>query len=241
MSVYAVGKKAFGFCDRCGFRYPLDELRKETVNAFKIDSKVCEECWDPDHPQNKLGKENPSDPQALFDPRPDTGLTASRYGDSILWDFDSDREYWMGLAGQPPWSGGEIVLTTSSSGLDVYVERRDFTDSSAVSVDASTYKYIRVRVKRTSEWVSSASTDGWLGRLWWNDDGAYTSSKSKDVLQPVWTEMGDPYHILTWDLSQDSNWTGTIDKLKINFNQIGSGTWTSVGSYTIDYIRAEES
>ena len=97
MSAYAVGKKAFGFCDRCGFRYPLDELRKETVNAFKIDLRVCEECWDPDHPQNKLGKENPSDPRhcSIRDPTqvlPQVGTGTAFSGTLIQtgntgWDF----------------------------------------------------------------------------------------------------------------------------------------------------------
>ena len=113
--------------------------------------------------------------------------------------------------------------------------------SSAVSIDASVYKYIRVRLKRTSPWVSSANTDGWLGRLRWNDvSGGFLSTKELYLPQPAWATMGDPYHIMTWDLSEQVNWTGTVDKLQIYFNQIGSGTWTSPGSYTLDRIRAEE-
>ena len=41
---------------------------------------VCEECWDPDHPQNHLGREPVNDPQALRNPRPDKSLTESRFG-----------------------------------------------------------------------------------------------------------------------------------------------------------------
>lgn len=243
MSSYAVGKRAFGFCDRCGFRYPLNELKKESVNLSEVDLKVCPSCWDPDHPQNQLGRMKTSDPQALEGPRPDTSQTASRYGDSIRWDFDSDREYWMGDGFTPSWSGGEIVLTTTSR--DVYLERSGNlgSNSSAVSVDSSTYKYIRVRIKRTSEWIPSISTATWSGRLYWANPGepSFGFSKSNGISEPVWTEMGDPYHILTWDLSQDSDWTGTIDKLRIYLTKKNPVfSWTS-GSYTIDYIRAEES
>jgi len=78
MSAYAVGKKAIGDCDRCGFQYPLHELRKETVNEFQINLKVCPQCWDPDQPQNLLGRFPITDAQALRDPRPDQGAAESR-------------------------------------------------------------------------------------------------------------------------------------------------------------------
>ena len=45
MSAYAEGKKAFGFCDRCGFRYKLKELKAETVNLASTNLLVCPECW----------------------------------------------------------------------------------------------------------------------------------------------------------------------------------------------------
>ena len=78
MSSYAVGKRAIGDCDRCAFQFPLHELRKETVNQFQTNFKVCPECWDPDQPQNQLGRWPFEDPQALRDPRPDLGLAESR-------------------------------------------------------------------------------------------------------------------------------------------------------------------
>ena len=78
MSAYAVGRKAIGICDRCGFEYPLHELRKETINQFQVNLKVCPQCWDPDQPQTLLGKFPITDAQALRDPRPDTGAAESR-------------------------------------------------------------------------------------------------------------------------------------------------------------------
>jgi hypothetical protein len=74
---FARGKFAFGFCDRCGFRFDLGELKKEIVAGVMTQVKVCPECWDPDHPQLMLGKVQVNDPQALYEPRPDNGQIAS--------------------------------------------------------------------------------------------------------------------------------------------------------------------
>ena len=78
MSVFAKGRKAYGFCDRCGFRYPLNELRKEIVDQRPNGLKVCETCLDIDHPQLQLGKFRIYDPEALQDPRPDISQNTSR-------------------------------------------------------------------------------------------------------------------------------------------------------------------
>ena len=78
MADYAAGNKALGICDRCGFEYLLHELRKEVIDLFDTNIKVCPVCWDPDQPQNLLGRFPVSSPQALRNPRPDTGAAASR-------------------------------------------------------------------------------------------------------------------------------------------------------------------
>jgi len=86
---FASGTKAIGYCDRCGFQYLLSELRSEVVNMEETDIKACPECWDPDQPQNQLGRRQFSDPQALRNPRP-TGGTAGRDLDSAYrWDFST--------------------------------------------------------------------------------------------------------------------------------------------------------
>lgn len=74
---YAKGKRAFGFCDRCGFRYDLGELQFQPVRGRNTNLKVCHECLDQDHPQLFLGMIPVNDPQALRDPRPDTSRQAS--------------------------------------------------------------------------------------------------------------------------------------------------------------------
>jgi hypothetical protein len=76
---FASGKKAIAECDVCGFRYKLRELRDVYVKGRNTHIKACPQCWDPDHPQLKLGQYPVSDPQAIRDPRPDfTGYAESR-------------------------------------------------------------------------------------------------------------------------------------------------------------------
>lgn len=79
---YAVGKKALGICDRCGFTYKLSELKYEVQDQKRTGNRVCTSCLDPDHPQFRLGEVDTSDSIGLFNPRPDTNRKdfASYYG-----------------------------------------------------------------------------------------------------------------------------------------------------------------
>lgn len=62
---YASGKYAYRMCDRCGQRYPYNEVREEWNGLM-----VCKaECWEPKHPQ--LEPKVYVDAQALYKPRPD--------------------------------------------------------------------------------------------------------------------------------------------------------------------------
>ena len=74
---YASGKFAHGFCDRCGQRYKLNELRKLVIKTKQVSIKVCRSCFDYDHPQLQLGMYPVYDPQALREPRPDTSYYQS--------------------------------------------------------------------------------------------------------------------------------------------------------------------
>jgi hypothetical protein len=75
---FASGKKAFGFCERCNFRFPLAKLKPESVRGNPKYNRVCKQCWDKDHPQNFQGMYPVDDPQALRRPAPDPSLAASR-------------------------------------------------------------------------------------------------------------------------------------------------------------------
>jgi hypothetical protein len=81
---YAKAKKAFGFCDRTGFRYPLKDLREQYVNRKPTGLLVGKDVLDIDQEQLRLGEVNASDPQSLRNPRPDTNLSESR----ALWSWN---------------------------------------------------------------------------------------------------------------------------------------------------------
>ena len=69
---FASGKYAIAECDRCGQQYKLKKLKMEVIKTKLYQLKVCEDCWDPDQPQLQLGMYPVNDPQALYQPRPDT-------------------------------------------------------------------------------------------------------------------------------------------------------------------------
>lgn len=72
-SRYASGKNAIAQCDRCGVRVKLKELRRQVIKTKLVPIKVCRSCYDPDHPQLRIGMYPVYDPQAVRDPRPETG------------------------------------------------------------------------------------------------------------------------------------------------------------------------
>lgn len=75
---YSSAKNTVGFCDRCGLRYRLSDLRPETVDSRQVDNLVCRECYDEDHPQYKVGRRLLPDPLPVRKPRPDPSLMDSR-------------------------------------------------------------------------------------------------------------------------------------------------------------------
>ena len=69
---YASGKWAWGVSDRSGFRYRLRDMKKEWTGAL-----VGPDEYEPKHPQLYPPRVGP-DPQALRNPRPETGLENQR-------------------------------------------------------------------------------------------------------------------------------------------------------------------
>ena len=69
---FASGKKSIAMCDRCGQQFKLKRLKEEVIKTKRFNLLVCDECWDPDHPQLQLGMYPVDDPQALRNPRRDT-------------------------------------------------------------------------------------------------------------------------------------------------------------------------
>ena len=102
MSSYVTGKRAYGFCDRTGFRYPLRDLVRQIEDGRWNGLLVGRDVVDQDQPQLKLGDVNASDAQALRYPRPDNSLDESR----ALFAFD-------------PVGGGNTALGSRTVGLDM--------------------------------------------------------------------------------------------------------------------------
>jgi|TARA_A100000172_G_scaffold15555_3_gene8165 hypothetical protein len=97
---YARAKKALGECDRCGFTYKLNELRYEVQDKTRNGLRVCKHCFDPDHPQLRVGDVDTSDVQSLFDARVDKGEKDS----TSYFSFD-------------PIGGGLDIFGSSTMGL----------------------------------------------------------------------------------------------------------------------------
>lgn len=102
---YALGKKALGDCDRCGFTYKLNDLKYEIEDGIRNGLRVCDDCLDIDHPQLKIGEVNTSDNQSLYNPRPDRGEKSS-------------TEYY----GFNPVSSTGLVLRTKTGTVKVSTE-----------------------------------------------------------------------------------------------------------------------
>ncbi len=99
---YASGKDAWGISDRSGRRYRLREMKVEWTGA-----KVGPDEFEPKHPQLYPPKAFP-DPQALRDPRPETGLSEQR---AVQWGWNP-----VGFAYIPGLSPPDNLVAQGSVG-----------------------------------------------------------------------------------------------------------------------------
>jgi hypothetical protein len=76
---FSSGKFAIAECDRCYFRYKLGDLKTQILKTKPYKIKVCDTCWDPDHPQLQLGMYPVNDPQAVREPRRDNSYIQSGF------------------------------------------------------------------------------------------------------------------------------------------------------------------
>lgn len=70
--------RAYGYCDKTGFRYPLADLKEEYENGRPTGRMVGKDVYDEDHPQNFLHTVVTDDPKPLPFTRPDLELDVSR-------------------------------------------------------------------------------------------------------------------------------------------------------------------
>lgn len=250
---FASPKNAFGFCDRCGFRYPLEDLKSEVINLDKTPILSCPECWDLDNPQTQLGRYTFDDPQALRNPRP-TGATSGGVDETNRWDFKTGVDYWVKEAshvGTVTWNSSSQTISFAGSSNDPRIVRTGYSGnptSSATSIDANVVegevRYTKVRCRfRVTDRPDPLSA--WAGSLFWGTaetDAPYPFSAAREmnVPAPDFNQMGNPWFLLTWDLSDNADWTNIITSLRIDFFDYQSlGSYTN-GTVEIDYITAEK-
>tara|TARA_R100000657_G_C4629734_1_gene77978 strand:+ start:120 stop:575 length:456 start_codon:yes stop_codon:yes gene_type:complete len=129
MARYASGKDAYGYSDRSGFRYRLNEMMTEWNGL-----KVGPDEYEPKHPQLEPPRAGP-DPQALRDPRPPVFNEPV----SITFPtFNSDTLEFMII---PPMKGslGLLFVSGTAPGQATSVALTGVSGTSAVgSLSAST-------------------------------------------------------------------------------------------------------
>lgn len=109
---YARGRHALGTCEKCGLRVPYFQLCDD---GYYKHLRVCSECWDGPHPQERLLRV--SDPVGLWRGTPDTVYppTAPVLSDPVLLGDDVELAW---AASTSPDSGvaGYLVLRALNDG-----------------------------------------------------------------------------------------------------------------------------
>jgi uncharacterized membrane protein len=259
MSAYAEGKKAFGFCDRCGFRYKLKELKAETVNLASTNLLVCPECWDPDQPQNMLGRLRVDDPQALRNPRPLGGISGRDLPAAYRCDFSTGTaqtdptriDGWWVINGTLTWNQSRealniVALTDSGPNPgDPYIFRGwngAANTPDYLSIDTSVYKYVVTQFTVNNYPLKEVGDlnppDGFQGQFYWStstdpSDSGISEAKSQRC-------QSQPYFKLT----QPSDGFAQSDRdmastFKIVFDMTDDPEWTgTVSTIRLDYFDA---
>jgi len=240
-------KEPFGFCDRCGFRYRLRELRQEVENYAVTGIRTCPVCWDPDQPQNHLGTLFSGENQAIRHPRPDIGQTESRWGNSVVWNFTDTVEDWryvQASSGDPntlTWNDDSshtisAIQTLSGIGSLQYFKKADETGS-YTSIDTSELDILRI-VLMLDTGEPAAGT--WVGNLYWGittntSVDPFSGATPLQIPEPDWNEsMGDRYMTMEYDLSSEAAWTGTVTSLRVDLYNT-----SSFQTFNISSIRVE--
>ena len=242
---FASGKHAYGLCDRCGWRYKYKALRKERVNDQLSNLKVCPECYDPDHPQNKLGKKDYHDPQALWDPRPQNDLTESRTGDDVFIDFTDGITGWIAWPGA---SGTATLTHDSTNGWAniVYANTIDpqFYTNGTQSIAGDDHVKVIIRLRWVNDTGDTSLEDADLFvQFFWarTIDGGYDSGRSILKNHPVpFHRMGDRWVDVEFDMDGVTDWDGTVNSLRFDIFGVAPGGDTMTFDVDIAWIRVEK-
>tara|TARA_R110002012_G_scaffold42819_3_gene116293 strand:- start:489 stop:1637 length:1149 start_codon:yes stop_codon:yes gene_type:complete len=247
---FASGKHAFGFCDICGFRYPLHELKTEVINLEQTDTRACPECWSPDNPQTQLGRHHFDDPQALRNPRPNGATSGRELPYAQRWEFASVTElsnparingWHVNSGGSISHNADESMLTLEPVGADAYIMngynsgnvQASYADNVNLGIDASIYKYASVmaRINNLPSDPSIADSDFWDGKIFFGNDTTITNGLT--LTQLVVDSSGNATFTYTY-----SGTSQVAVGNRYNFYNL-SGTYNGVSLSTFNGISAE--
>lgn len=260
---FASGKHAFGFCDICGFRYPLHELKTEVVNLEKTGIRACSECWSPDNPQTQLGRHSFDDPQALRNPRPVGAISGRDLPAAYREDFSTGTvqtspariDGWWASNGVLTWNSSAETLNLISesdpssfpSAGDPYIHR-GWNHQSAndwLSIDTSVYKYV-VSSFKVNRFPNFESDDRYFqdfqGSLFWTTDTSVGPSSWPYLDQKQETANHKPNFTNT----QASDGFATENRdmaswFKVVFDMSDNADWSgTVTGIRLDYFDARD-
>ena len=216
----ASNRYAFGFCDRTGFRYPLNDLVDEYKNGVKTGLRVGRDVADDDHPQNFLGRVRIFDPQNLTSARPDRSLQASRQ----LFGFD------------PVWNSAQFM--TASVGR-VTVDLDSLGASAAVSgVSATTAVGIVDATAFTAQAFAPSPASGRVGTVTITGDIGINvlvsaSYSATAEVNPV-TVSSNVTSVFTVTVASGTNSYGTGNKYYLNGVVSPTGSISEGSTYLFD-------
>jgi len=145
--------------------------------------------------------------------------SAETYGKN--WEFESGVEGWFAQNSTLSGVGGNLVQTITTAKSNTFL-----LSPSNLNIDASVYKYLKVRVKNSTtangffRFEATNNTKTSFAGSWTNINGNINPADGE-------------WHEYCIDLSQlGTDWSGTVSRLRLCMS-----TWTTEGTIEYDYIR----
>ncbi len=136
---------------------------------------------------------------------------------AVNWDANSLNTNWTGWNDISSHTVSSGVLNLTFSGGDPYLY------SPTISVSATTYKSVRVRMKNNGS--------GTEARLYWNNGSGINETYAQNV--SVISSDGD-YTDYVWVLTNNANWSGTITQLRFDPIHTGAANGQTVNIVFIE-------